>query len=112
MALNMRMKDEISPTLRTIVNQFDENNRRPSDFQFSRQNAAEEFGEVNDCEDEIDREEYGNNTSWIDDHVDQSVDDLGSSDANASFPSYAQVCLCASLLGNLSFSSTILNKIQ
>lgn len=98
MVMNMRMKDEISPTLRIIVNQFDENNRRPSDFQFSRQKAPEDFGEANDCEIEIDREEHGNCTSWVDDHDDQTVDDLGSNDANASFPSYAQVgwfvCLC------------------
>ncbi|KAK4255322.1 hypothetical protein QN277_008335 [Acacia crassicarpa] len=90
MVMNMRMKDEISPTLRIIVNQFDENNRRQSDFQFSRQKAPEDFGEANDCEIEIDREEYGNCTSWVDDHDDQTVDDLGSNDANAIFPSYAQ----------------------
>ena len=29
MVLNMRAKDEISPTLKNIVNQFDEDNRRP-----------------------------------------------------------------------------------
>ncbi|XP_054812792.1 condensin complex subunit 2 isoform X1 [Prosopis cineraria] len=90
MVLNMRMKDEISPTLRTIVNQFDEDNRRPSDFQFSHQKAAEEFDGANDCEIEIEREEYGNCMPWIDDHDDQTVDDLGSNDVNASFPSYAQ----------------------
>lgn len=94
MVLNMRMKDEISPALRTIVNQFDENNRRPSDFQFSGQNAAEEFGAADDCEIGIDGEDYGNCTSWSDDHDDQTVADVGSNDADSNFPTYPQVFSC------------------
>ncbi|KAL9262018.1 Condensin complex subunit 2-like protein [Drosera capensis] len=35
MVLDVRKKDEISPTLRTIVNQFDDDNRRPEVHQFS-----------------------------------------------------------------------------
>lgn len=91
MVLNMRMKDEISPTLRTIVNQFDENNRRPSDFQFSRQKAAEEVDAAYDFEIGTDSEEHGNCVSRNDDHDDQTVADLGSNDADLSFPSYPQV---------------------
>ena len=93
------MKDEISPTLRTIVNQFDENNRRPADFQFHGQNTAEELEAAFDCEIGADREEHENCMTWGDDHDDQTVadfgsNDLGSNDADPSFPSYPQVFLC------------------
>nr|CAD1834777.1 unnamed protein product [Ananas comosus var. bracteatus] len=37
MMINMPLKDEISPTLRDIVDQFDEDNRRPSDLASSGQ---------------------------------------------------------------------------
>ncbi|KAF7805780.1 condensin complex subunit 2 [Senna tora] len=90
MVLDMRVKDEISPTLTTIVNQFDENNRRPSEFQFSGQNEAEEVGATYDCEIGIDREEYGNCMSWSEDHDEHTVVNLGSNDADSSFPSYPQ----------------------
>lgn len=92
MVLNMRVKDEISPTLRTIVNQFDENNRRPTDFQLHGQNSAEELGVDFNCENGADREEYENCTTWSDDHDDQTVvADLGFNDADPTFPSYPQV---------------------
>ncbi|XP_038702660.1 condensin complex subunit 2-like isoform X1 [Tripterygium wilfordii] len=42
MVLIMRTKDEISPTLRNIVNQFDEDNRRPQDtFSYCQQSTEE-----------------------------------------------------------------------
>ncbi|KAJ1393808.1 Condensin complex subunit 2/barren [Sesbania bispinosa] len=89
MVLNMRVKDEISPTLRTIVNQFDEDNRRPTDFQL--QNSTEELHADFNCENGADREEYENCTTWNDDHDDQTVvADLDSNVADPSFPSYPQ----------------------
>ena len=96
MVLNMRLKDEISPTLRIIVDKFDENNRRPSELQFSDQKSAEEYDASYNCDIGIDGEEYGNCTSWSDDHDDLTVTaDLGSNDAeDSSFPSYPQVLLC------------------
>lgn len=106
MLLNMRVKDEISPTLRTIVNHFDENNKRPTGYQLNGQNSVEELDAEYNCENGDDREEYENCTTWSDDHDDQNVvADLGSNDADPSFPSYPQVlscfkwkCLCLSWL--------------
>ncbi|XP_020234206.1 condensin complex subunit 2 isoform X2 [Cajanus cajan] len=92
MVLDLRVKDEISPTLRTIVNQFDENNRRPIDFQLHSQDAAEDhdaaFNDVNG----FDHDDHDENcTAWGDDHDDQTdVPDLGCNDADPSFPSYPQ----------------------
>lgn len=36
MVLDVQMKDEITPTLRIIVDQFDEDNRRPTDHVFQK----------------------------------------------------------------------------
>ncbi|KAE9616795.1 putative condensin complex subunit 2/barren [Lupinus albus] len=92
MVSDMCTKNEISPTIRTIVNQFDESNRRPSDFQFHSHNSAEELDTAFDCQIEADREEYDNSTTWSDDHDNQTfVADLGCNDADPSFPSYPQV---------------------
>ncbi|XP_052114751.1 condensin complex subunit 2 isoform X1 [Arachis duranensis] len=95
MVLEVRMKDEISPTLRTIVNQFDESNRRPTDFQFHGQNTAEEMEVPFDCEMRADTEEHENCMAWSDDHDEPTVADLGSNDfvsndADPSFPDYPQ----------------------
>lgn len=95
MVLEMRVKDEISPTLRTIVNQFDENNKRPTNFQLHSQNSnsVEELDVDFNCENGAERDEYENCATWNDDdHDDQTVDaDLGSNDIDPSFPSYPQV---------------------
>ncbi|KAK7324814.1 hypothetical protein VNO77_28672 [Canavalia gladiata] len=91
MILNMHMKDGISPTLSVIVKQFDENNKRPSDFQFSSQTSAHEFDAPVDCEIATESEERGNCLSWSDDHDSQTfVAELGSNDADPRFPSYRQ----------------------
>ena len=50
MILDIHTKGEISPTLRVIVNQFDENNKRPSDFQSSTEKSGEEFDAAIDSE--------------------------------------------------------------
>lgn len=95
MVLNMRVKDEISPTLRVIVNQFDENSRRPSDFQFPDMNSSEEFDAAIDCEIGGERDEYENFRPWSDNLDDQQfVAEPGPSDAYPSFPSYPQVLSC------------------
>ncbi|XP_057455862.1 condensin complex subunit 2 [Lotus japonicus] len=91
MLLDIHVKDEISPTLSIIVNQFDEKNRRPTDFQLHGQNSAEEFDADVNCENGADREEYENCTTWNDDHDDHvDMADLGSNDADPSFPNYPQ----------------------
>ncbi|KAJ1400043.1 Condensin complex subunit 2/barren [Sesbania bispinosa] len=90
MVLNMQMRDEISPTLRVIVNQFDENNRRPSDFQCPGQKSAEEFDVAIECDIGSERE-YENCPPWSDDHDNQTfVAELGYNDADPSFQSYPQ----------------------
>ncbi|KAK7312699.1 hypothetical protein VNO77_36770 [Canavalia gladiata] len=91
MVLDMHVKDEISPTLRTIVNQFDENNKRPTDFQLQGQNSAEDLDPTFSTENGFDGEEYENCTAWSDDYGDQTVVvDLGCNDADSSFLSYPQ----------------------
>ncbi|RDX66143.1 Condensin complex subunit 2, partial [Mucuna pruriens] len=91
MILNVHMEYEISPTLRAIVNQFDENNRRPSDFQIPGQKSAEEFDASIDFELATEKEEYENCPSWCGDHDSQTfVAECGSYDADPTFPSYNQ----------------------
>ncbi|KAK7404888.1 hypothetical protein VNO78_05927 [Psophocarpus tetragonolobus] len=90
MVLDMRVKDEISPTLRTIVNQFDESNRRPTDVLLHGQNTTDDLDATFNDENGFDRE-YENGASWSDDHDDQAfVADLGCQDADPTFPSYPQ----------------------
>jgi len=93
MVLDMRVKDEISPTLRTIVSLFDESNRRPTDVQHHDKNSAEDLDASSfNNESGFDREEYVNSTTWSDDHDDQTVvADVGYNDDDPSFPNYPQV---------------------
>ncbi|KAJ7981268.1 Condensin complex subunit 2 [Quillaja saponaria] len=91
MVWNIRMKNEISPTLQSIVNQFDEDNRRLSSFDFSDQKSGEQFDAV--CPDGIrfDGDGYGNCTAWDNDDDEQiSVVDVGPIGADSSFPCYPQ----------------------
>ncbi|XP_047158773.1 condensin complex subunit 2-like isoform X2 [Vigna umbellata] len=89
MILNMHTKDAISPTLRIIVNQSDENNGRPFDFQSSGEKSAEEFDAAIDCELAIGKKGYENCSSWSYDHDSQTfAAEWGFSDADPSFPSY------------------------
>ncbi|KAK7272273.1 hypothetical protein RJT34_28768 [Clitoria ternatea] len=89
--LNMHVKDEISPTLRVIVNQLDENNIRPSDSKISEPKSAEEFDVAFGCENTTEREEHENFSSWDDGHDHQAFDaEQGYNDANPCFPSYHQ----------------------
>ncbi|KAG2371585.1 Condensin complex subunit 2 Chromosome-associated protein [Vigna angularis] len=89
MILNMHTKDAISPTLRIIVNQSDENNGRPFAFQSSGEKSAEEFDAAIDCELAIGKKGYENCSSWSYDHDSQTfAAEWGFSDAYPSFPSY------------------------
>ncbi|KAE9456191.1 hypothetical protein C3L33_11902, partial [Rhododendron williamsianum] len=74
MVLNMRTNDEISPTLREIVDQFDENSRRPSDTFSSGQKSAEQVNEggSNSNGAEFDGDAYDNCGTWAFDHDDQA----------------------------------------
>ncbi|GFY99154.1 hypothetical protein Acr_13g0005550 [Actinidia rufa] len=74
MVLNMHKKDEISPTLSDIVDQFNKNSRRPSDTFSSGQKPAEQVYE--DCNNsnnaELDGDAFDNCGSWAFDHDDQA----------------------------------------
>ncbi|KAH1143929.1 hypothetical protein GYH30_034246 [Glycine max] len=90
MILDIHTKGEISPTLRVIVNQFDENNKRPSDFQSSTEKSGEEFDAAIDSELATEKE-YENFPSWSNDHDSEAFPaEWGSDDADPTFPSYHQ----------------------
>ncbi|KAM7270086.1 hypothetical protein ACFE04_029300 [Oxalis oulophora] len=58
MELSMQMKNEISPTLVYIVNQFDENNRRPSGTFSNGQQSEDHVDNIYD--NEVDGDTFGN----------------------------------------------------
>jgi len=88
----MHTKDVISPTLRIIVNQFDENDGRPFYFQSSGEKSAEEFDAAIDSELANGKEGYEICSSWSYDHDSQTfAAEWGFSDADPSFPSYHEV---------------------
>ncbi|KAM6572607.1 hypothetical protein CsatA_016687 [Cannabis sativa] len=85
MVLNMRMKEEISPTLGTIVNRFDKDNKRPSDFHYSDQNSAEDV--YNEAE--FDGDPIEDCGTWSYDHDDETtMVDEGPNCADSTFPDY------------------------
>ena len=90
MVLNMRMKDDISPTLRNIVNRFDEDNRRPSDFQSSGYKSVDDEAFNNEVE--FDGDEVDNSGTWSFDHGDETtVVDEGLNYADSTYPDYHEV---------------------
>lgn len=94
MVLNMRMKDEISPTLRNIVNRFDEDNRRPADMYSGSQESAEQVDAAHNNEVEFDGDVPENFGNWDYDHDDQtSMVEEGLNCENSTFPSYHEVFL-------------------
>lgn len=89
MVLNMRTKDEISPTLRDIVNQFDEDNRRPSDFYSSGQKSAENIDVAYEVD--FDGDAFEKCGTWNDDHDDEAnVVDEGPIYADSTNQSYQE----------------------
>ncbi|XP_059451429.1 condensin complex subunit 2 isoform X1 [Corylus avellana] len=89
MVLNMQTKNEISPSLRDIVNQFDEDNRRPSDFYSSVEKSAEEVDASYKNELDSDGDTFENCGTWSYDHDEHtSVVDEGPICADPTYPSY------------------------
>ncbi|KAJ4730077.1 Condensin complex subunit 2 [Melia azedarach] len=95
MVLNIRVKDEISPTLRIIVNQFDEDNRRSSDTFSSVQISIDQIEDVYNNEVEADGVAFDDCVPFDDcgaydfDHDDQpNIVDENLSSADPTFPSY------------------------
>lgn len=98
MVLNIRVKDEISPTLRIIVNQFDEDNRRSSDTFSSVQISIDQIEDVYNNEVEADGVAFDDCVPFDDcgaydfDHDDQpNIVDENLSSADPTFPSYHEV---------------------
>jgi len=89
--------EEISPTLRVIVNQLDENDRRSFDFQSNGQKSSEEFDAAIDCEVWAETEDHENFPTGPYKHDNQTfVAEMGSNDADPNVPSYSQVLYCVS----------------
>lgn len=94
MVLNMRKKDEIVPSLRTIINQFDEENQRPTDT-FCGQKTTESFdishnNEASYADDDEGYENFG--TSF--DYEGQSGDvdeNFGLDDAEPAYSNFHEV---------------------
>lgn len=92
MVLNMRVKDEISPTLRNIVNLFDEDNIRPSDYCSSAPKAAEQVHMDYDVDDRFDVDDFDNfGTANYDNDDQTSMVDDGPGGGDAGFPTYHEV---------------------
>lgn len=92
MVLNMRVKDEISPTLRNIVNLFDEDNIRPSDYCSSGPKAAEQVHMDYDVDDRFHGDDFENFGTENYDNDDQtSMVDDGPGGGDADFSTYNEV---------------------
>ncbi|XVF21003.1 hypothetical protein REPUB_Repub12eG0053100 [Reevesia pubescens] len=88
MVLNMRAKDEISPTLKNIVNQFDEDNRRPLENFSCSQTSTDQANTIND-ESEFDGAAFESFETDGFDHDDQpSIVDEEFNGAEPTFTSY------------------------
>ncbi|CAK7349006.1 unnamed protein product [Dovyalis caffra] len=94
MVMNMRTKDEISPTLRNIVNQFDEDNQRSLNSFPSHQTSGDQFDKDDITYNngvEFDGETYENCGPWNVDQDDQrSVIDEEPIVADTTFASYPE----------------------
>ncbi|KAK2988607.1 hypothetical protein RJ640_026104 [Escallonia rubra] len=88
MVVNVPKKDEISPSLRYIVHQFDEENQRSS-ATFSTRQQAEEVYEPANNNAELDNDAFENCGAWDFDHDDQtSVVDEGTYGGDPNLPSH------------------------
>ncbi|KAK0589961.1 hypothetical protein LWI29_020677 [Acer saccharum] len=88
MVLNMQAKDEISPSLRSIVNQFDEDNTRPSNT-FSSGEKLTDPVEPYSNEVDYDVDAFEDGETYAFDHDDQpSVVEEDLTGADPTFPSY------------------------
>lgn len=92
MVLNMPKKVEISPSLRDIVNHFDDDYRRPSDTFYSETKPAEQIGEYSNNDTEFGGDTFDNGGTWDFDHDDQtSVVDEGTCVGEQILPSHYEV---------------------
>lgn len=91
----MQEKHEISPTLTQIVNQFNEDNRRPLDTfssQYQSGDHIEQDDTAHDVEPDIDADTFETRGAWNfdqEDHGSFAEDDSNGMDT--SFPNYDEV---------------------
>nr|GMC85654.1 condensin complex subunit 2 [Ipomoea batatas] len=87
MVLNMSKKDEISPSLRHIIHQFDEDACRLSETYVSAQNSSEQDFDTIDHAPEADNDVYDNYGAWAMDNDDEtSVADQATYEVDQSEP--------------------------
>ena len=112
MVLNMRMKDEISPTLRHLVDRFDEHNRRPLDTYTCAHDSAEQDDSTYNNDNDIDGDASNNDGTWDYDHDEQTnMVEEECNYENTSFPSYHEVYIIYSYTSSvLLFLLKFVNK--
>lgn len=92
MVVNMRIKDEISPSLRNIVERFDENNQRPLDTFSSVHRSEEQVNSVYNEAELDDGDAFDNWNTLNFDHDDRtSFVDEDSFGADPGFPASHEV---------------------
>nr|GMC78925.1 condensin complex subunit 2 [Ipomoea batatas] len=92
MVLNMSKKDEISPSLRHIIHQFDEDACRLSETYVSAQNSSEQDFDTIDHAPEADNDVYDNYGAWAMDNDDEtSVADQATYEVDQSEPGQQEV---------------------
>ncbi|GMY31162.1 condensin complex subunit 2-like [Fagus crenata] len=91
MVMNMRAKNEISPTLKEIISQFDNDNRRPSQtFNVSQQSDVTTDA-YDDNEVDFDSNLFENHDAWADNHEDETSSvNQSSSFGDPSFQSHEE----------------------
>ncbi|XP_044503217.1 condensin complex subunit 2-like isoform X2 [Mangifera indica] len=102
MVLNIQVKNEISPTLKIIINEFDEDNRRPVDAFGSSQKVIDEVEALKNNEVEFDGNAYEDYGTSAFDHDDQisgfvhedhsSIVDENINGVDQTFPGYDENC--------------------
>ncbi|KAI3849057.1 hypothetical protein MKX03_011500 [Papaver bracteatum] len=91
MAINMSTSSEISPSLRIIINQFDETNQRPSDTFSAGFETTEQSDTFADNQADMDDDASVHCEGWSFDHDDQaSVIDENSNNMDQNFPSHQE----------------------
>ncbi|KAF8414131.1 hypothetical protein HHK36_002130 [Tetracentron sinense] len=89
MVINMPTKNDISPTLRDIISQFDRDNQRPPDTLSVGQKDIGDVDTAGNGQAEFDGDTFENCGTWTFDHDDQaSVIDENSNCADPIFPSH------------------------
>ena len=110
MVLNMRQKNEIVPSLRAIINQFDEENQRPSDTFSCGQKRTESFdishgNEASYADDDDGYDNFGASFDY-DGQAGAAEENFGHNDAEPAYSNFPEV-LTISLLMFTSFFSFV-----